>query len=839
MNTMARSLKGSLSKGWEIFADRNVATHVPFYVPIENGIIRLKNDSLVSTLKLTGFSFETADIETINMLQRQRNAAFRAISSIGSFALYTHVIRRKVAPSLPSAFADPFMDRLDHVYQSSISKNEMFVNDTYVSLVVRPMFRKGSALSRLMGAGGTIVRKEQFRAMRDKLVEATRALEKSLAVYGPKVLRDVQRVQVDVGDNRTIFRDVLEDMVVEETARKVWFSEQCEFFYTLLNGGRVRPIRLGNIPIDEMLPARRTSIGNRIIHLQGDIPDDDRYAAMVSLKEYPPETGAGMLDYILKLPFELVLSQSMSFVDDMAARSRIERLDRQMTKADEGGSSVQANLDIARDELARKRVAFTEHHLTVMPVAKTTAQLDDAVALIGNELGALGASYVREDLNAEPAYWAQLPGNQAYIARRALISTLNCAGLSSFHAYPYGKPDGNHWGPAITIFETTSGTPFFFNFHQGDVGHTTVFGPTGSGKTVIMAFLILQAYRVSPRLKTIVFDKDRGLDIMVRAAGGTYMSLEPGQPSGWNPLLLDDTEENRVFLYGLLSFMLKPSKEGESLTPQEEAIIRNAIKSVLKTKDRSYRRLSSLRALLAGSERTEGSLIARLDKWVDKGPYAWLFDNATDDLDISRPMIGFDMTSILDDPTVRTAALLYMFHRLDAIYDGKAPIINLMDEAWKLLDDDEFKRTMKDYFKTIRKRNGLVIFGTQSADDVVRSSVSRTIIEQTSTNIFFANPKADENSYMEHFGLSRAEFDWVKNGDPSSRFMLIKQAKSSVIARVDMSHMPEFIKVLSGREETVREVQMLLDEYGDDPKNWLSKFCDWNGVTVDEARKAP
>lgn len=838
MNTVARSLKGSLTKGWEIFADRGVSTHVPFYVPIENGIIRLKNDCLTSTMRLTGFSFETADIETINMLQRQRNSAFRAIASLGNFALYTHVVRRKVAPSLPCGFSDPFMHRLDDVYQSGISRNEMFVNDTYVSLVVRPLFRKGSAFSRIMGIGGSVVRKEQFRLMRDKLVEATRALEKSLAAYGPKILRDVQRVEANLESGKTVYRDVSDNMMVGEDVRKIWFSEQCEFFYTLLNGGRVRPIRLGNIPIAEMLPARRTSIGNRTIHLQGDTSDDDRFAAMVSLKEYPPETGAGMLDYILKLPFEMVLTQSMSFIDDMAARSRIERLDRQMSKADEGGSSIQDSLDIARDELARKRVAFAEHHLTVMPIARSAARIDDAVALIGNELGAFGASYVREDLNAEPAYWAQLPGNQAYIARRALISTLNCAGLSSFHAYPYGKPDGNHWGPAITIFETTSGTPFFFNFHQGDVGHTTVFGPTGSGKTVIMAFLILQAYRVSPRLKTIVFDKDRGLDIMVRASGGTYMTLEPGEPSEWNPLLLDDTEESRVFLYRLLSFMLKPSKEGESLTPQEEAIIRNAIKSVLRTKDRSYRRLSSLRALLAGSERTGSSLIARLDKWVDHGPYAWLFDNADDNLDISRPMIGFDMTSILDDPTVRTAALLYMFHRLDEAYDGKAPVINLMDEAWKLLDDDVFTRTMKDYFKTIRKRNGLVIFGTQSADDVVQSSVSRTIIEQTSTNIFFANPKADENSYMEHFGLSRAEFEWVKNGDPSSRFMLIKQAKSSVIARVDMSHMPEFIKVLSGWEETVREVELLLDEYGNDPKNWLSKFCDWEGKASDDERKA-
>ncbi|OOO23171.1 VirB4 family type IV secretion/conjugal transfer ATPase [Agrobacterium pusense] len=838
MGTTARSLKGSLSKGWQIFADRGISTHVPFYVPIENGIIRLKNDCLVSTLRLTGFSFETADIETINILQRQRNAAFRAISSIGSFALYTHVVRRKVTPSLPATFTDPFIQRLDDVYQASISRNEMFVNDTYISLVVRPLFKRGSALSRIMGIGGDVVRKELLRSIRDKLVEATKALEKSLAAYGPKVLRDVQRVQVDLGNGKTIYRDFFENMELDEGTPKAWFSEQCEFFYTLLNGARVRPIRLGNLPVDAMLPARRTSIGNRTIHLQGETSGDDRYAAMVSLKEYPPETGAGMLDYILKLPFEMVLTQSMSFIDDIAARSRIERLDRQLSKADEGGSSVQASLDIARDELARKRVAFAEHHLTVMPIATSPAQLDDAVALIGNELGALGASYVREDLNAEPAYWAQLPGNQAYIARRAVISTLNCAGLSSFHAYPYGKPDGNHWGPAITIFETTSGTPFFFNFHQGDVGHTTVFGPTGSGKTVIMAFLILQAYRVSPRLKTIVFDKDRGLDIMVRAAGGTYLTLEPGEPSGWNPLLLDDTKENRVFLYQLLSFMLKPSKEGESLTPQEETIIRTAIKSVLKTKDRSYRRLSSLRALLAGTERTEGSLIARLDKWVDHGPYAWLFDNPDDNLDISRPMIGFDMTSILDDPPVRTAALLYMFHRLDEVYDGKAPIINLMDEAWKLLDDDEFKRTMKDYFKTIRKRNGLVIFGTQSADDVVQSSVSRTIIEQTSTNIFFANPKADENSYMEHFGLSRAEFDWVKNGDPASRFMLIKHAKSSVIARVDMSHMPEFIKVLSGREETVREVEMLREEYGDDPKNWLSKFCDWEGDASDDQRKA-
>ena len=141
MTTVASALRSNLSRGWDIFADKGISTHVPYFAPIENGIIRLKNDCLVTTLRLNGFSFETADIDYVNLLQRQRNTAFRAISNLGSFALYTHVVRHKVRPSLPGTFADPFMARMDEVYQASISKNEMFVNDTYVSLVVRPVFR--------------------------------------------------------------------------------------------------------------------------------------------------------------------------------------------------------------------------------------------------------------------------------------------------------------------------------------------------------------------------------------------------------------------------------------------------------------------------------------------------------------------------------------------------------------------------------------------------------------------------------------------------------------------------------------------------------------------------
>ena len=659
--------------------------------------------------------------------------------------------------------------------------------------------------------------------MRDKLVEARTALVKALEAYGPQVLKDVKRFEVRYGDGTISYRDVPDEGEAPADARVAWFSQQAEFFYLLVNGAVVRPMQLGSRPLDNLLPASRISIGNRTIRLEGQTRSEERFGALISLKDYPPETGAGMLDYVLKLPHEMIVTQSLSMLDDVKARNKIDLLDRQLSKASEAGSSVQSDLSLARDQLARKYVAFAEHHLTVMPIAGSIGELDEAVAEVGAQLGAIGASYKREDFNCEPAFWAQLPGNHDYIARRAVISTMNFAGLSSFHAYPYGRPEGNCWGSAVTIFETTSGTPFFFNFHERDVGHTTCFGPTGAGKTVVLAFLIAQAHRVSPGLKTVIFDKDRGLDIMVRAIGGTYLTLEPGQRSGWNPFLIEDTAENRSFLNRLLAYMLKP-ENGTNLSSAEDAIIDDAIKTIMKARP-EMRRLSSIKPLLEGRDR-HSKLSERLDKWIGEGANAWLFDNPQDLMTLQSSCIGFDMTSILDDKPVRSAALMYMFHRLDAIYDG-SPVINLMDEAWKLLDDEVFSQFIKDYLKTLRKRNGMVIFGTQSASDVVDSSISRTIIEQTSTNIFFGNSKADKRSYRDHFGLSESEFEWVKNADPASRYMLIKHAKDSVIARLDMSHMMDFVKVLSGREGTVAECEALREQYGDEPANWLGKFCGW------------
>ena len=211
-----------------------------------------------------------------------------------------------------------------------------------------------------------------------------------------------------------------------------------------------------------------------------------------------------------------------------------------------------------------------------------------------------------------------------------------------------------------------------------------------------------------------------------------------------------------------------------------------------------------------------------MEGWIRPEQRGWLFANPTDTFDVSR-IFGFDMTSVLDDPAVRTAALMYLFHRIEEMLTGE-PVMIFLDEGWRLLDDAVFAHFIKDKLKTIRKQNGIVGFGTQSAADIVRSGSANTLIEQTSTNIFFPNAKADDESYRRAFRLSGREVRWIRETVPESRSFLIKHGQDSVIAKLDLGGMPDLIKVLSGRTETVEELTRLRARVGDDPADWLPHF---------------
>lgn len=767
---------------------------LPYERLIDESTVLLRDGSVMSAIQVPGLLFETEDSDALNAHAATREVVLRSTLD-ARFVMYHHVIRRRVEVELDAEFPDALSRHIDARWKERLAGGSLFINDQFVTLIRRPARGKTGLPERISKFFSRQGREELEANPKDirSLKSAVTGLVASLAPYGAAVLGDYAVADKSGGTN----------------------SEMLELLSALYNG-EMRPVRrpAEDTDIGHMLPYRRVSFGLDAMESKG--AGELNFAAIMGLKEYPEATSPGLLDPLLRLPFEMIVTESYAPNERTIARERIDLALRRSRSVDEEAAAERADMMAARDELGNGSVGFGDHHLTVQVRERALDRLDDACAAAAAALADAGAIAVREDTNLEPSFWAQFPGNEDYVVRRALISSANMASFGSFHGFALGQAANNHWGDAVTLLETTSATPFFFNFHNGDLGNFTVIGPSGSGKTVVMNFLAAQAQKVKPR--TILFDKDRGAELFIRGIGGRYDRISPGEPTGFNPLSLPDTPSNKAFLRDWLGVLL------DADGPEELATISAAVDATY-ANDPALRRLRHFKELLAGARRPEpGDLADRLSAWIggsagDDGEHAWLFDNAADALDLDQRVLGFDMTQLLENPRLRTPTMMYLFHRIDERLDGE-PTMILIDEGWKALDDEVFAARIRDWLKTLRKRNALVGFATQSARDALESRISTALVEQTATMIFMPNSRARPEDYCDGFGLTEHELALIRSLPAHSRCFLVRQPDASVVVRLDLSGAPEVLTILSGRESAVRRLDLLREAVGDEPSAW-------------------
>jgi type IV secretion system protein VirB4 len=777
-----------------IAREKSAGHHLPYAAHLDDHTIVTRDRLLLQVIHLGGFLFETADTSEIGYRKRLRAAMLQAIGT-SQFALYHHVLRRRADAELAADFPDHFSRRLDSAWRARLASRQLYVNDLFLTLVRRPLQGGIGAFERLwsrLGRAGAIAEdRAQLASELRHLDSAREALVAALGSYAPRLLGAYE-------------------------TRQGLCSEPLEFLSALYHG-EMRPVLLPAEDLGHYLPCRRISFGQETVELGPDGAGMRSFAGMVSIKGYPGQTAPGMLDDLLRMPFELTVSHSFGFVDRQAALGRMNLALRRMRAADDEALSLRGELAQAKDDVAAGRAAYGEHHMTIAVRGESLAEVDEGVAETLASLADIGIIGVREDIALEPAFWAQFPGNFKYIARRGLVSTANFAGLASCHNFPLGRAQGNHWGQAVTLLETTAAGPYYFNFHHGDLGNFTVIGPSGSGKTVALNFLLAQSRKFRPRI--VFFDKDRGAELFIRAIGGRYDVLRPGVESGLNPLQLDDTPANRQFLIDWLAKLAGGADVGEL------AQIKDAVDASF-GQPREHRRLRHLAHLFRGASRPHSlDLWSRLRPWWGEGERAWLFDNEEDRIDLSAEAVGFDMTQILDDPVVRTPAMMYLFQRVEERLDG-TPTIIVVDEGWKALDDDVFVYRIKDWEKTIRKRDGIVGFATQSAQDALESRIASAIIEQAATQIFMANPKARAVDYVDGFGLTAHEYEIVRTLPDDARAFLVKHGAESVVVRLNLAGEQELLTILSGRERTVRLLDEVRAKTGDDPDAWMPRLLE-------------
>jgi type IV secretion system protein VirB4 len=769
------------------------AAFIPYACHYDPRTLLTKNGQLLQVLQIEGFSFESADADEIEFKKRLRNMLFKSVST-QEYALWFHIVRKRQPVYPAGEFEAGFAELLNAQWKMRHAEHQLFDNALYITILRRSMAGPGglipSSWTAFSQPRDAALREAALRSAAKDLADVARRFETTLAEFGARIL-EAQRVPAGV------------------------MSEPLRFLSQLVNLEQ-RDVLVPQMDLSRYLPYKRLFFGQNAMECRG--ATGSKFAAILSIKEYSPDTAPGMLDGFFHLPFEYILTQSFVSTSRQGALNKLQLQQRRMEQTDDLAVSQVQEIDEALEEATSGAYAFGEHHLTVMPIVHTLAELDPAVAQVETELMNLGIVGVREDLNMEPCFWAQLPGNFEHVARRSTISTANVAGFVSLHNYPTGKADENHWGPAVTLLQTKSGTPYFFNFHAADVGHTTIIGPTGAGKTALLNFLCAQAQKFHGRL--FYFDRNRGAEIFVRALGGAYSVLTPGKGSGFNPLRLEDTPENRSFLSEWLKSLLvayDPAFTNEDLLRVATAVAGNFKLPM------EHRTLANVSAFLGMSG--PGRLASRLAPWHSEGPLKDLFGGEEDMLRLDQPIMGFEMGKILESPECLTPVLLYLFHRIAAVLDG-TPTMIVLDEAWGLLKNPIFATRIEQWLKTFRKLNALVIFATQSVEDAIDSPISRTLISETATHIYFPNPKATE-AYRSVFKLSERELHLIREVlDRESRFFLLKHGRDSVVAKVDLKGMPEIMAVLSGRAETVARMQQLRGELGDHPDAWLSVFME-------------
>lgn len=795
------------------------AERIPYAAHVAGNLVKTVFGDYVQVFRLGGASFESSDDEQLNTWHERLNVLWRNIAS-AQVALWAHLVRRREIAQPAGTGGTEFAEVLNDKYWRRLAAETLMVNEWYLAVLYRPTSGATSGLV------SQLLAKTQREASAIDLRDAFSACERlgqtlaaALARYEPEPLGVYKK------DGRV-------------------YSSLLEFFAYLING-EWQSVPLPRAPLHDVLATARLSFGTEAIEYR--LASATRVGAMLGIKEYPTPSIVGMYDGLLSAPFSFVLTQSFTFLTKAAAQGLLQRQFNRMANAGDFALSQAEELKEALDALTSNRFVMGDHHFSMQVLADLTDNeapypqvrrlkvLDEHVALARSLLADTGMTVAREDLGLEAAFWAQLPGNFQMRPRKAPITSRNFCAMAAFHNYPTGRAAGNHWGDALALLISSARSPYYFSLHASDpqapeggsrkdTGHTFICGPTGSGKTVFIGFLIAMLTRQGAT--QVVFDKDRGLEILVRAMDGEYLPLKNGTATGFNPLQLARTPDNEEFLKSWLRVLVRPPN-GRGLSVREQYDLDQGLRGTLALEP-TARRLSRLTEFLDPTD-PEG-IHARLARWCSAGgEYGWVFDNFADSVVsrfAGRSIIGFDVTDFLEHEILRPPVTMYLFHLVRQLLDGRR-LVCWMDEFWRLLADPAFANFAREGPKTWRKANAVMCLATQSPSDVLQSGISRTIIEQTPTKIFFPNVDADAAEYIEGLGLTEREFKLVKEQlEPGSRKFLVKQGHYSVVCQLDLKGFEAELAVISGRAGAVEHMHRLMQMHGAAAARWLPSFCD-------------
>jgi type IV secretion system protein TrbE len=445
---------------------------------------------------------------------------------------------------------------------------------------------------------------------------------------------------------------------------------------------------------------------------------------------------------------------------------------------DTDASTKAAETNEALEDLGSGDVAFGYVTTTITVSAEGETEADEALRQVERVVNARGFVTIRESFNAVEAWLGSLPGNVYANVRQPIIHTLNLA-----HIMPISSDwAGPHWNdhldqPPLLYAATRGSTPFRLNLHVGDVGHTMIVGPTGAGKSVLLAILALQ-FRRYEHSQVFIFDKGRSARAAALMMGGSALDLSIGPGLAFQPLSDIDNAATRSFARDWVLALI--AHEGIAADPSIKEQVWTALTS-LASAPRVQRTLTGLSLLLQSNQ-----LRQALQPYTLEGPWGNLLDGK-DDLLSFADVMHFELEGLMETKGLVLPVLTYLFHKLEARFDGR-PTLLVLDEAWLFLDSPLFATRIREWLKTMRKKNVAVVFATQSLADIATSSIAPANIESCPTRIYLPNDRAIETQIREiyeRFGLNPRQVEIIARATPKQDYYA-QTAKGNRLFELDL-----------------------------------------------------
>jgi type IV secretion system protein VirB4 len=749
---------------------------------VSSRVIDMEGKFLVC-MRVMGLPFESVND---SVLVSHYDTLTKTISNLGrdhgnKLALWTHFLRRKVRFDQKYQFSSTFAREFTEKYLERFRSNDYFENSFYISLIFKY---------------------DDFDDGLKEVEQLGEELYKAMVEYDPEYLETYER-------------------------NGIMFSHAYSFLGKLWNGYE-EEMPVTAAAARELLPSTWMHFGYDAVEIRGDL--SSKFAACYDLKDFPG-SGWGQLNPLLALPAEFNITQSFTAMTAFESNKAITDQLNKLASVGDKAEHQAKELKLAQGYVSTGELAFGDYHAALVVFgdsAKQAIELGNLVAT--RSKGECGFVWAKATLSAPFTYAGQMPG--AKVKPRPMPkSSRNLASSFSLHDYSSGKSYGNPIGDgsAVAPLQTVSKKLYNFNYHatreeenstgEKVAGHTLILGSTGVGKTALQLTLATFFLRFDPMMFGI--DVGKGMEIFWRQIGGTYLSLEPGVPTGFAPFGMPDTPTNRQHWYDLVEICCQD--EDGKLSTQDKLKIKVAVDTVAELDDVRARTFSRL--LESIEDEGGDSLFTRLSPWchATEGRYAYIFDNMPGVLpDISKlTRVAFDVTKFAKEGYEPSEALFtHIFFLKATMKRAGRLLMSIVEEFWLPL---KYRITREDIEGTLaagRKAGEFMVLVSQQPEQAIASPVFPQIRSLTATKIYLPDPEAEWAAY-ERCNMTPKEFEEFKKLSKSSRKFLIKQGNQSAFATLDLYGFQDEMVVISSTPENILLMEQCIAEYGEDPDAWL------------------